>query len=112
MFSTVALSAALLRAARARLLSWTALAVALLPVGVGAAGMMIGRSSVERAIESAFADPSQFVAIGEEGYRDAGACVTIGLALAAMPLLLAAGALVAAYAFRVPAGGPRAAEDR
>ena len=107
-FSTVALSAALLRAPRAALLSWAALAGALLPVGVGAAGMLIGRSRVERALASGFADPTQLAAIREEGYRYAGSCVTVGVAFTALPLLLAAVALAAAYALRARAGAPRA----
>lgn len=99
-FSTIALSKALLRAPRAVLLSWAAVAVALLPVGVGAAGLVIGRSRVERMIAGGLVDPSQLVAIREEGYRYAGSCVTVGVAMTALPLLLAAVALAAAYALR------------
>jgi len=104
-FSTLALSKALLRSPRARLLSCAALAVALLPAGVGVAGLVIGRSRVERIIAGGFADPSRLDAIREEGYRYAGSCVTVGVTFTALPLLLAAVALVAAYALRA---GPRA----
>lgn len=96
--ATIALSNALLRAPRAVLLSWAALAVALLPVGVGAAGLVIGRSRVEGIISGGFVDPSQLVAIREQGYREAGSCVTVGVAMSALPLLLAAVALARAYA--------------
>lgn len=99
-FSTVALSRALLRASRAALLSWAALAAALLPVGVGAAGLLMGRSRVERLIADGLVDPSQLVAIREEAYRYAGSCVTVGVAFTALPLLLAALALAAAYALQ------------
>lgn len=107
-FATIALSSALLRAPRAVLISWAALAVALLPVGVGAAGLVIGRSSVERMIAGGFADPSQLAAIREEGYRYAGSCVTVGVALTALPCLLSAVALALVYALRVRAGAPGA----
>ena len=96
-FSTAALSTALLRAPRAVLLSWVALAIALLPVGVGVAGLMIGRSRVDWAIAGGFADPTQLAAIREEGYRHAGSCVTVGVFFTALPLLLALVALAAAY---------------
>lgn len=103
-FATLALSSALLRAPRAVLLSWAALAVALLPVGVGAAGLLIGRSRVEGMIAGGVVDPSQLVAIREEGYREAGSCVTVGVAMTALPLLLAAVALALAYGLRGRAG--------
>jgi hypothetical protein len=111
-FSTVALSRALLRAPRALLLSWAALVVALLPAGVGVAGLVIGRSRIEGVIAAGFADPSQLVAIREEGYRYAGSCVTVGVAFTALPLLLAALALAAAYMLRAGPGAPHAGAGR
>jgi hypothetical protein len=107
-FSTAALSAALLRPRRALVLSWAAFAVALLPAGVGAAGLLIGRSRIERVIAGGFADPSQLAAIREEGYRSAGSCVTVGVAFTALPLLLAGLAIAAAYGLRARAAAPHA----
>jgi hypothetical protein len=85
------------------LLSGAALAVALMPVGVGSVGLVLGRSRVERVIASGFADPTQLVAIREEGYRYAGSCLTVGVAFTALPLLLAIVALAAAYGLRARA---------
>lgn len=99
-FSTGALSAALLRARRAVPLSWAAVAVALLPAGSGVAGLVIGRSRIERVIAGGFVDPSELEAIRAEGYRCAGSCVTVGVALTALPVLLAVLAIGAAYALR------------
>jgi hypothetical protein len=106
-FSTVALIATLSQARRAVLLSWAALAIALLPAGVGAAGLLLGRAAIERAIASG-ADPSQLAAIREQGYRNAQSCITVGVAFTALPLLLAAVALVTAYAVRARASAPPA----
>jgi hypothetical protein len=106
--AAVALIVALSRARAAVLLAWLALAVALLPVGVGAAGMAFGRSRVNQAVASGFVDPSQLERIREEGYREAGSCVTLGGTFTALPLLLAVAALAAAYALRprAPGAGP------
>lgn len=103
-FSTVALIAALSRAPRAALLSWAALAVALLPVAVGVAGLLIGRWRIERLITDGFADPSQLAAIRAEAYRYAGSCVTVGVFFTALPLLLALVAVAAAYVLRARKG--------
>jgi hypothetical protein len=98
--SAVAIVTSLARARAAALRSWLAVAIAVLPTGVGAAGMAIGRSQVNRLIAGGFADPSQLTRIREEGYHEAGACLTVGGASSVLPLLLAFVALTAAYGVR------------
>jgi hypothetical protein len=106
--STVALIAALSRGPRAVLLSWAALAGALLPVAVGVAGLLIGRARIERLIADGLVDPTQVAAVREEAYRYAGSCVTIGVFFTALPLLLAAVALAVAYILPARGSAPRA----
>jgi len=97
-FAAITLAAVLFRARAGALMSWVALAISLLPIGAGAAGMAVGRSRVNQAIAGGLLDPSQLARIREQGYREAGSCVTLGVSFAAVPLLLALGALGAAYA--------------
>ncbi|HYQ15383.1 MAG TPA: hypothetical protein VEQ58_06495 [Polyangiaceae bacterium] len=98
--SAVALCLALLRRQRAILLAWLALALSLSPSGVGAGGMVIGRSRTDRIVDGGFADPSALERIREEGYREARSCLAVGSTVTVLPLLLAVSALAAAYALR------------
>jgi hypothetical protein len=98
--SAVAVGMALLRGRASVVLAWAALAVALSPTGIGALGMVHGRSRTNEIVTGSFVDPTQRERIREEGYRQAGSCVTVGGSLTVPPLLLAAIALGAAYALR------------
>jgi len=99
--SVAAFGVALFRARARRALSWLALSVALLPFGVGALGMELGRARVDRMLSLPSAiDISQSERIREQGYQEAESCVAVGGALSAPPLLLALSALAMAYALR------------
>jgi hypothetical protein len=98
--SVVAVVVAIARTKAAVLLSWAALAIALVPTGLGAVGMALGRAKVEQIIVGEAIDPEMRERIRQEGYREAGGCVEVGGALTAPPLLLAAIALAMAYALR------------
>jgi hypothetical protein len=80
--------------------SWLLLAVALVPAGIGSAGMACGRSKIDRSIAAGLVDPSVVDRIREEGYRAAESCVPMGGVFAAPALLVALAALAAAYALR------------
>ena len=98
--SVAAVVVAIARVKAAVLLAWVALAIALLPLGLGAVGMALGRAKVEQAIAGESIDPEMRERIRQEGYLEAGGCVEVGAALSSPPLLLAAIALGAAYALR------------
>ena len=98
--SVVAIVVAIARAKAAVLLAWLALAIALVPMGLGTLGMALGRTKVEQAIAGESIDPEMRERIRQEGYLEAGGCVEVGGALSAPPLLLATIALSAAYALR------------
>lgn len=95
-----AFGAALLRTRASVLLAWLALAFALSPLGVGAAGVEIGRAKVDQVLSLPFTDASQRERIREEGHREAGSCLAVGGMFSVPPLLLAAVALATAYALR------------
>lgn len=99
-FSVIAVVVAIARAKAAVLVAWVVLAIALVPVGLGAVGMVLGRSKVEQAIAGESIDPEMRERIRQEGYLEAGGCVQVGGALTAPPFLLAALALGTAYALR------------
>lgn len=99
-FAAVALGAALFRARAAVLLSWSALALALLPAGVGTIGMALLRAKVDRLLAEEPLDPSQIVSLRREGYEEAAGCVTLGGALSGLPFVLAVIALPTAYTLR------------
>jgi hypothetical protein len=94
---------------RARvLIAWLSLSVALLPLGVGAVGVQLGRSRVDQALRTPFVDTSQRERIREEGYREARSCVAVGGAFSAPPLLLSLLALALAHSLlRAPASADR-----
>jgi len=96
--SIVALAVALFRARARRFIAWLALIVALLPLGVGALGMQLGRAKLERAISGGMIDPSQRERIRDLGYQEAESCVAVGGAFSAAPLLFALIAVVLGYA--------------
>lgn len=96
----IAFGAALLGARTSLLLAWLALGFSLSPLGMGAAGVEVGRARVDRALSGPFVDTSQSERIRAEGYREAGSCVAVGGAFSALPLLLAAATLATAYALR------------
>jgi hypothetical protein len=81
-------------------MAWVALAIALVPMSLGAVGTALGRAKVEQAIAGDSIDPEMRERIRQEGYLEAGGCVEVGGALTAPPLLLAAMALGTAYALR------------
>jgi hypothetical protein len=98
--SVTAFGVALSRSRVRVLLSWLALSVALLPFGVGAGGMELGRARVDRVLTLPFTDASQRERIRDEGYREAASCVAVGGAFSAPALFLALTALATAYALR------------
>ncbi len=98
--STSALGMALLRVRGNVLLSWLALAVALLPIGVGGAGVALGRARVDQLLALPASDSSQRVRIREERYQAAASCIAVGGTFSAPPLLFAVIALSTAYMCR------------
>ncbi|HET7539622.1 MAG TPA: hypothetical protein VFK05_07115 [Polyangiaceae bacterium] len=92
--------AALLRARTSVLLGWMALGFALSPLAAGALGQESGRAKVDGVLSAPSIDATQRERIRLEGYREAQSCVAVGGALSTPPLLLAAAALVTAYALR------------
>ncbi|HYQ42059.1 MAG TPA: hypothetical protein VER11_08825 [Polyangiaceae bacterium] len=105
--SLTALVVALSRGRARTSLFWFALVVALLPIGVGAAGMQIGRARVDHVLSLPFTDASQRERIRELGYREAASCVAVGGAFSMPPLLIALSALAGAYALRRKHVGPQ-----
>jgi hypothetical protein len=99
-FSVIAVVVAIARGRVSVLLAWAALAIALVPGGLGVVGMALGRAKVEQAITGEAIEPEMRSRIRQEGYREAGGCVEVGGALTVPPLLLAAIALGVAYALR------------
>jgi hypothetical protein len=96
----VTIVVALMRVRWARPVSWLALAFALLPAGLGVIGMARGRAKVDEVLNSGAIDPSVIERIREEGYSEAGGCVSVGSTLSAAPLLMAVIALVLAHTLR------------
>lgn len=80
-----------------------ALAFGCSPAGVGAYGTIHGQSVVDAAVSGASIDPAQRERIREIGYQEAAGCTTIGLVASGPALLLAAVALMVAFARRKPA---------
>jgi len=105
--SVAALVIALFRGRARMSLSWFALVVALLPIGMGAVGMQLGRAKVDRVLSLPFTDASQRERIRELGYREAASCVAVGGGFSAAPLLFALSALLAAYALHREEAGPQ-----
>jgi hypothetical protein len=66
---------------------------ALLGIANGPLGMMIGRSKTESALSGVGIEPSQKARIMEEGYKEAGCCLTVGFSLGTPSLVFSAGAL-------------------
>lgn len=87
-FSAAALGAVLVRARAGRLMSWLSLPLALLPIGVGAAGMVFWRTHVNRMLGGGLVDPTSWALIRDERYRAADGCVAVGGAFSSLPLLL------------------------
>jgi hypothetical protein len=88
-FSLLAIALAVARTRIAKLLAVLALVLGLLPVAVGAAGMTIGRSKVDAALDSHLLDPGLRERIRNEGYEEAALCLRVGLGSAAFPFLAA-----------------------
>jgi hypothetical protein len=100
--SCVSLVFALLGARVVVVLAWLAVTASLLPVGVGAIGMVWGRLKVERALDTEAIEPQQRERIRHEGNREAAGCVALGGVLSGPPVALAAVALALAYTRRRP----------
>lgn len=100
--STVGLVASVLSLARlraAKVIAGVAFVVALSPLFLGVLGMFYGRSLVDTVVGMESIDPAQKVRIREQGYKEAGGCVSVGLGLTALPVLLAGSAVVITLAF-------------
>ena len=100
-----ALVSSAMRVRAAKVVALTAVGVALLPALIGIGGTMIGKRHIEEALASIASDPgavdpAQVARIRAQGELEAATCTTIGGSATALPMLLAAGALVLAVALR------------
>lgn len=96
----VALALAALRFRYATVTSAIALALAAGAAALGPVGTLVQRRTIDDVLAGESIDPSQRARIREAGYAEAAQCTSIGLGAGALPLLLAAGAVVLALARR------------
>jgi hypothetical protein len=98
----VALSLAVAKPRVGGVFSILALAIAFGPAGCGALGSFQGKQKVDEVVDSVAIDPSQRERIRQQGYREAAACVPVGLGASALPFVLSAVALGIALVRRQP----------
>jgi hypothetical protein len=55
--------------------------------GAGEYGQFSGRATTEQALRNGDIDPDMIERIREEGYKEAGQCVTLGIGGSALPLI-------------------------
>ena len=100
--SMFAIALAIGRVRTAKLVAGIALIVALLPLGIGAAGMSFGRAKVDAVLASGAIDPTFRERIRVEGYKEADGCVLVGVGFGALPLIFAVAGVALTFAL-----GPR-----
>jgi hypothetical protein len=101
--SMIGVGVALVHLRWARAFCWVALALSLLPAGLGVVGLELGRTHVDDVLASGVVEPSARESVREVGYAEASGCLSVGATLSAAPLLMAAIALGLAYGLRGPA---------
>ncbi len=71
-------------------------------LAAGAGGMLMGRSTIDRALADESVDPTMRERIRVEGYHEAGQCIAVGGANAATPLVLGSLAIFVAFVRKRP----------
>lgn len=96
----VALLVAALRSRAAKAIAFVALAIALTPALLGLLARAMALRVVDAALAGGGIDPSQAALIRAEGEKEAGGCLTVGVAAGVVPIVLAGVALALAFALR------------
>lgn len=96
-FSMLAVALAIGRIRASKIVAGLAVVVALLPVGIGAVGMSLGRAKVDAILESGVVDPAFHERIRIEGYKEADGCGLVGLGFGALPLVIGLAAVALAF---------------
>ncbi len=90
----VALGVAIARPRAGLILGVVALATSCSVAAMGAGGTVIGKNATDRALSGAGVNPEQRERIRVVGYAEAGQCTSLGAGFGALPLVLAAAAIV------------------
>lgn len=94
--SVVALVLAFTGQKAAKIVGTAAIVVAIGVAGLGIIGMILGNMKVAEALSGEGIDPSQKALIEQVGHAEAMQCTKLGMGFGALPLVLAAIALVIA----------------
>ncbi|HVR21398.1 MAG TPA: hypothetical protein VMS65_16910 [Polyangiaceae bacterium] len=95
--SMLAVALTIGRVRAAKVVAGLAFIVALLPVGIGAVGMSLGRAKVDAILESGVVDPTLRERLRIEGYKEADGCGLVGIGFGAFPLVISLAAIALAF---------------